>query len=276
MNRLESAYFVLFQPSKNNCAAVVSYLAGYFKKNGQYYTRINDLAIGDVVFFQNSKGLSHVGWCVDWSDAKKEFTTIEGNHGVKVSYGVYKYSDVGGYVAGFGKPRYTDEITRKAVLEYAKSQLGYTEGPNNWNIYAEQLDAVDYFEGCGKKQNLPWCAVFICACVYNAFCETSDPEPVNNPETPEPSPEKPEPKPETPAPQNNAPTVYRVKTNGGILRLRAAPNTKSAYLIGIPNGTLLEVSGIVSGEMINGDENWARTTYCGYSGYVSAYWITKT
>lgn len=169
MDRKESALYVLFQPKSNNCAAVVSYMAGYFKNNGAYYTSIKDLSIGDVVFFQNSKGLSHVGLCVDWSDTKKTFTTIEGNHNDKVDYGVYNFSDVGGYVAGFGKPRYTDDLTRKAALEYAKSQIGYTEGPNNWNKYADQLDKVDYFAGCGSKQNLPWCCVFICAVMYNAY-----------------------------------------------------------------------------------------------------------
>lgn len=85
----------------------------------------------------------------------------------------------------------------------------------------------------------------------------------------------PEPTNDTPAPSDETNAVYKVTTNGGVLRLRAAPNTDSAYLIGIPNGTELSVSEIVSGEMINGDEDWARTSYCGYSGYVSAYWITK-
>ena len=181
MDRKESALYVLFQPKSNNCAAVVSYMAGYFKNNGAYYTSIKDLSIGDVVFFQNSKGLSHVGLCVDWSDTKKTFTTIEGNHNDKVDYGVYNFSDVGGYVAGFGKPRYIDELTRKAALEYAKSQIGYTEGPNNWNKYADQLDKVDYFAGCGKKQNLPWCAVFVCAVMYNAYNAQVEPEPEPTP-----------------------------------------------------------------------------------------------
>lgn len=259
MDRKETAYYVLFQPKSNNCAAVVSYMAGYFKKAKQYYTSIKDLAIGDVVFFQNSKGLSHVGLCVDWDDSTKTFTTIEGNHNDKVDYGVYNYSDVGGYVAGFGKPRYTDECTRKACLAYAKSQLGYTEGPNNWNKYADELDKVDYFAGCGAKQNLPWCCVFICAVMYNAYNAQVEPEP-----TPEPAP----------APQPTK-SLYKVTTNGGVLRLRSAPNTSSAYLIGIPNGTKIEVTDMVQGEPIANDTRWAKTCYGGFNGYVSAHWITK-
>lgn len=83
---------------------------------------------------------------------------------------------------------------------------------------------------------------------------------------------KPEPKPKPETPKRER---YIVTTNGGILRLRAAPNTDSAYLIGIPNGTELEVSDIVAGEWINDVEEWARTSYCGYNGYVSCAWITK-
>ena len=185
MDRKQSAYYVLYQPSSNNCAAVVSYMAGYFKNASAYYSSIKDLATGDIVFFQNSQGLSHVGICVDWSDSNKTFTTVEGNKNNKVSQCTYNYSDVGGYVAGFGKPRYIDDLTRKAALEYAKSQVGYTEGPNNWNKYADELDKVDYFAGCGKKQNLPWCAVFICAVMYNAYCADHVPAPQPTP-TPQP------------------------------------------------------------------------------------------
>lgn len=272
MDRKETALYVLFQPKTNNCAAVVSYMAGYFKKAKEYYTSIKDLAIGDVVFFQNSQGLSHVGICVDWSDSKKTFTTIEGNHNDKVDYGTYNYSDVGGYVAGFGKPRYTDDCTRKAFLDYAKSQLGYTEGANNWNIYADELDKVDYFAGCGKKQNLPWCAVFICACAYNAYSEAIvEPEPEPTP-APEPIPE-PTPEP-TPVPVPSTVT-YKVTTNGGVLRLRSAPNTSSANLIGIPNGTYIEVSSIVKGEPIGNNTDWAKTSYGGYNGYAACRWLTK-
>lgn len=248
MDRKQTAYYVLFQPKSNNCAAVVSYMAGYFKKAKQYYTSIKDLAIGDIVFFQNSKGLSHVGICVDWSDKKKTFTTIEGNKGDKVAYGEYKYSEVGGYVAGFGKPRYTEELTRKAALKYAQSQIGYTEGANNWNKYAAELDEVDYFAGCGKKQCLPWCCVFICAVMYNAY--GTNPEP-----TPEP------PKPTT--------TKYKVKTNTGVpLRLRSAPNTSSAVLALMPNGATITVNSTSNG--------WAHTSYGGHSGWCSMTYLVKT
>ena len=233
MDRKHTAYYVLFQPSSNNCAAVVSYIANYFKAAGQYYKSIRDLATGDIVFFQNSKGLSHVGICVDWSDANKTFTTVEGNKNSKVSKCTYKYSEVGGYVAGFGKPRYTDDITRKNAIAYALSQVGYTEGSNNWNKYADELDKVDYFAGCGRKQCEPWCCVFICAIMYNAYKEAPDPEP-------EP----------TPTPSENKYKVVNIKT---FLAIRSTPEAKvddSNKLGELYNGaivTVLETSG-----------NWAR------------------
>ena len=101
------------------------------------------------------------------------------------------------------------------------------------------------------------------------------PESSNTEPTPEPVPEpEPDPVPD-PIPEPPTSERYKVTTNGGILRLRAAPNTDSAYLIGIPNGTELDVTEIVDGESINWCEEWARTCYGGYNGFVSCAWITK-
>ena len=92
----------------------------------------------------------------------------------------------------------------------------------------------------------------------------------NNDSTPEPEP-TPAPNPEpTPEPYT---VWFKVHTNGGVLRLRSAPNTSSAYLIGIPNGTELESNAIVEGEEIEGDTRWAHTTYKGYTGFVSCAWL---
>ena len=52
------------------------------------------------------------------------------------------------------------------VIELAKNEIGYEEGPNNWNKYAEQLDAVHYFNS--NKQNVSWCGVFCYAMILNA------------------------------------------------------------------------------------------------------------
>ena len=244
MDRKHTAYYVLFQPSSNNCAAVVSYMAGYFKKAGQYFTSLKNLATGDIVFFQNSQGLTHVGICVDWSDANKTITTVEGNKNSNVSRCVYKYSDVGGYVAGFGKPRYTDDITRKNAIAYALSQVGYTEGANNWNKYADELDKVDYFAGCGRKQNLPWCCVFICAVMYNAYKEAPDPEPTP---TPTPSADK-----------------YRVTNIKTFLAIRSSPEAKKddSNKIGeLYNGAIVTVLEQSNGWARISGEAWVSMSY---------------
>ena len=243
MDQKHTAYYVLCQPSRNNCAAVVSYMANYFKQAGLYFESTKDLCVGDIVFFQNSNGLCHVGYCVDWGDST--FTTIEGNHNNKVDYGEYYYSQRGGYVAGFAHPRYTDDCTRAAALAYAKSQIGYTEGANNWNKYADQLDKMDYFADCGKKQFLPWCAVFICAIMVNAYKD--DPEPT--PPTP-PTPTK---------------DSYKVVTNSGdALRIREKPTTDSKQVGWYDNGSIITPESIVEGEDIGGVNTWAKTDlgYC--------------
>ena len=44
------------------------------------------------------------------------------------------------------------------VLEIAKSQLGYEEGPNNYNKFGKELSAVGYFNG--NKTNVEWCGSY--------------------------------------------------------------------------------------------------------------------
>ena len=48
----------------------------------------------------------------------------------------------------------------QSIIDLAVSQVGYVEGNNNWNKYAEELDAIDGLTW-GKKQNLAWCGEFV-------------------------------------------------------------------------------------------------------------------
>lgn len=101
------AHYFLYQPDNNDCAAVIKYVVQYYKQNDAYYTDPQELERGDQIIFQNSNGYSHTGWCVDWDD--EGFYTVEGNvSGGQVLKKFYPYSSFGGYVAGFGKPRYDD------------------------------------------------------------------------------------------------------------------------------------------------------------------------
>ena len=82
---------------------------------------------------------------------------------------------------------------------------------------------------------------------------------------PAPAPQ-PQPTP-APAPAPTS-TKYKVKTNTGVpLRLRAAPNTKSAVLTTIPNGTVINVTKTQNG--------WAYTCYNGYNGWCSMTYLKK-
>lgn len=262
----------------------------------------------------------------------------------------------------------------KRLVDLALGEVGYQCGDNKWNKYANTLDRVDYFTGCGKKQNLDFCAVGLCWLLYMATQYPSaeeDPESAkwsahyfgfqsdtcdmaavvkylyqyfadNNATTD--NPERgdfaifqksngvmyhcgvvtswdsdhiyitefntsggkvlthtynysdignkikcfcrprydgweeegstsdqtvPPILPSTPEVNPN----YRVQTNGGILRLREEPNTSSDIIECIPNGTMIHVDEIVTGETVNYCSKWAHVCYNELEGYVSRFWI---
>ena len=68
----------------------------------------------------------------------------------------------------------------KDVVYAWLSQVGYECGPNKWNKYAELLDKVDYFTGCGKKQYLDFCAIGLC---WGAYVSVRDPNYEDDPES---------------------------------------------------------------------------------------------
>ena len=107
-------YDVLYQPSYENLSAVVSYMAGYFKKKSKYFTDKDTVEKGDIVFFNsvNDKGqvtstFSHVGIVVDRDD--RGITTVEGNKGDMVKQCQYLFTSIGTKINGFGKPKYDKE-----------------------------------------------------------------------------------------------------------------------------------------------------------------------
>lgn len=52
---------------------------------------------------------------------------------------------------------------KEKVIGWALGEVGYHEGPNNWNRYAEHLDSIPGFYN-GPKQNQPWCDIFVDDC----------------------------------------------------------------------------------------------------------------
>ena len=55
----------------------------------------------------------------------------------------------------------------KDVLDIALAQVGY-QADGKWNKFADELDKIDYFSGCGKKQYLDYCSVFTSWSAYKA------------------------------------------------------------------------------------------------------------
>ena len=105
---------VLYQPAKENYSAVVSYLAGYFKNKGAYFTDKNKVEKGDVIFFnavdKNGKvtsKYSHTGLVIEVTSSGVK--TSEGNSNNQVSENSYSFTQIGSKIEGFGKPKYDKE-----------------------------------------------------------------------------------------------------------------------------------------------------------------------
>ena len=55
----------------------------------------------------------------------------------------------------------------KDLIQIARDWIGYEEGNNNWNIFADVLDKCGYFSP-QTKQNVAWCAIFCDFCALQA------------------------------------------------------------------------------------------------------------
>lgn len=60
------------------------------------------------------------------------------------------------------------------TLEIAESFLGYEEGSNNWTVFAQELDSVNYFNS--KKQNVAWCGTYCYDMIFKACFDDSNPD----------------------------------------------------------------------------------------------------
>lgn len=115
---LDEARKMLYRPKYNNMGAVVKYAFNYFKSAGRGYTKEEySPKSGDVIYFQNSKGLSHTGIVVEVTSS--QVITVEGNAGKNCWY-VAKgaYSKTSSYIYGYGHPNYTDDPDPKEMDGY--------------------------------------------------------------------------------------------------------------------------------------------------------------
>lgn len=103
---IEEARKLLHRPVYNNYGAVVKYAYGYFNSAGCGYKKEDYTPVpGDVIYFQNSAGLSHTGIVVAVNAA--QVTTIEGNAGPGSNYVVKKtYDRKNNYIYGYGHVQY--------------------------------------------------------------------------------------------------------------------------------------------------------------------------
>ena len=56
---------------------------------------------------------------------------------------------------------------KQTLVALARSQVGYQEGPNNYNKYADDPKVIQLYGWC--PQNQPWCCTFVNWCFLNAF-----------------------------------------------------------------------------------------------------------
>ena len=122
---IDKARKMLFRPTYNNYGAVVKYAFNYFKSAGKGFTKAeHDPQPGDVIYFQNSKGLSHTGIVVAVTDTT--VTTVEGNSG-KNNWYVAKstYNKSSSYIYGYGVPDY-DETPEPDPKEMDGFKVGNT------------------------------------------------------------------------------------------------------------------------------------------------------
>ena len=103
---LEEARKILNRPNYNNYGAVVKYSYNYLKSAGCAWPKEqHSPAPGDIIYFQNSAGLSHVGIVTEVKDGR--VYTVEGNSGTNTWYvAKHNYSLTDSYIYGYVAPRY--------------------------------------------------------------------------------------------------------------------------------------------------------------------------
>lgn len=105
---IDTARKMLYRPYYNDYGSVVKYAYGYFKNKGKGFKKEEYTPkSGDVIYFQNSDGLSHTGVVISVDNGM--VTTVEGNAGKGSNYVVektYKMSD--NYIYGYGVPEYDE------------------------------------------------------------------------------------------------------------------------------------------------------------------------
>ena len=171
---IDKARKMLFRPYYNNYGAVVKYAFNYFDNKGHGYKKEKyNPQPGDVIYFQNSKGLSHTGIIVEVTDTT--VTTVEGNTGTGSNYVCKKsYSKKDSYIYGYGVPDYSElpvpakyypgESYKIVCSEYLNLRTG--PGTNYEKAGRIEPGQVVICEGCITSGSYTWLRInnfYICA-----------------------------------------------------------------------------------------------------------------
>lgn len=126
---IDKARKMLYRPVYNNYGAVVKYAFNYFKNAGKGFKKEDyNPKPGDVIYFQNSAGLSHTGIVIEVTST--QVTTVEGNSGKNCWYVAKStYNKTSSYIYGYGHPDYGTEP------EPSKYTVGDT-----YNVLCDELE----------------------------------------------------------------------------------------------------------------------------------------
>lgn len=143
---IDRAREILYRPVYNNLGAVVKYAYNYDKAAGAVGKEPKK---GCSIYFQNKKGLSHIGIVVDFND--KTVTTVEGNTGKNGWYVAKKtYNRNDNYIYGYGYPDYkevkpSDYPDTPFTMNVLKSnKTGSRIAPYSDTRYVGKISAGDY------------------------------------------------------------------------------------------------------------------------------------
>lgn len=114
----ETLSFFGENPAKTNAAAGVGYFWDYLKAKG-YKSSVAAAKMGDIIFFKNSKGISHVG-IVEKVDSKN-IISIEGNKSNMVKR--VTHAKTSSTIYGIMSPKWSMFDTTSAPVKDNKEQL---------------------------------------------------------------------------------------------------------------------------------------------------------
>ena len=124
-----------FQPNKNNYSAGAKEHAGYFKSAGKFFTDHSKAQMGDIIYFNVSGSIGHVGIVEEVS--ANMITTIEGNAGDMVQRKWYDKGDK--KIAGFGRPSYDGLYAPKTEKTEPVKTEDKKEGPKKASSFDDRM-----------------------------------------------------------------------------------------------------------------------------------------